>query len=77
MKTKILFFGQLVDVTGTKELILEGVADTDTLMAILTHRFPVLADSKYSVAVDQEIISTNTILSDNTTIALLPPFSGG
>ncbi len=77
MKTKILFFGQLVDVVGAKELLLEEVHDTNTLIAVLTQKFPPLTQSKYRIAVDQEMISTNTVLRDNSTIALLPPFSGG
>lgn len=77
MKTRVLFFGQLVDITGTEELQLDRFADTETLTASLHQQFPALAQSKYVIAVNQEMISGHTILQDNSTVALLPPFSGG
>lgn len=77
MKTKILFFGQLIDITGTKELTIEKVADTDTLTTILHQQFPQLSQSKYIIAVDQEVISEKKNLEENCVVALLPPFSGG
>lgn len=74
---KILFFGQLVDITGVKELALENVTDTNTLLTILHQRFPALVQSKYIIAVNQQMISENISLTDNSIVALLPPFSGG
>lgn len=77
MKVSILFFGQLTDVTGVNVLALHDVTDTDSAIAVLHQRYPALAQSKYVVAVDQEVISGNTTLSENSMVALLPPFSGG
>lgn len=77
MKTKILFFGQLIDITGTKELTIDEVADTDALTIILHQQFPQLSQSKYLIAVDQEVISGRKNLEDNCIVALMPPFSGG
>lgn len=77
MKTKILFFGQLIDITGTKELTIDKVADTDALTTILHQQFPQLSQSKYLIAVDQEVISERKSLEDNCIVALMPPFSGG
>ena len=74
---KILFFGQLVDITGIKELTVENVIDTDTVQTILCQQFPALGQSKYIIAVNQEMISENKRLTDNSIVALLPPFSGG
>jgi molybdopterin synthase sulfur carrier subunit len=39
--------------------------------------FPAIAGAKFVIAVDKKVISENTILQGNSTIALLPPFSGG
>jgi len=77
MKTKVLLFGQLAETIGSKELEVEGGVDTASLIAELHQQFPALVQSKYVVAVNQEMISGNTILSGNSIVALLPPFSGG
>lgn len=77
MKIKILLFGQLAETLGSKELQLEGYGDTVSLITALHQQFPLLATSKYVVAVNQEMISGNTSLTENSIVALLPPFSGG
>jgi molybdopterin synthase sulfur carrier subunit len=77
MKVNVMLFGPLTDITRSDNLVLEDVADTDGLMATLHKAYPGLADSKYLIAVDKKIISVNTLLKDDSTIALLPPFSGG
>lgn len=77
MKMKILLFGQLAETVGSKELEVEGRVDTASLIAELHQQFPALAQSKYVIAVNQEMIAGNTILSENSIVALLPPFSGG
>lgn len=77
MKTKILFLGQLIEITGTKELIMENITDTDTLITILYQKFPQLSQSKYIIAVDHEVISMKKNLGENSVVAFMPPFSGG
>ncbi|MBD0279534.1 MAG: MoaD/ThiS family protein [Flavisolibacter sp.] len=77
MATKIILFGQLAEIAGNSNLVLEDVADTNELLQKLQSCYPALAHSKYRVAVDKKMISENTTLSNDTTVALLPPFSGG
>jgi len=74
---KILFFGQLVDVAGTANTQLANLADTDALKAVLEERFPGLKQVRYMLAVGNKIVTSNTVLNGNETIALMPPFSGG
>ncbi len=74
---KILFFGQLVEVIGAKELIVKGITDIETLKTSLHRQFPLLAQSKYIIAVDQEMVSDNRKLEDHNIVAFMPPFSGG
>lgn len=76
MPISIMVFGQLTDITGTS-LSLDDVSDTDGLVKKLNKLYPELAEKKYVVAVDKQVVTTNTILNNNNTIALLPPFSGG
>ncbi len=77
MKIRVLLFGQLAEVSGVSELQMEGYADTMSLISALQERFPILQQLKYMVAVNQQMISENTKLSEHTTVALMPPFSGG
>jgi len=77
MKVEILFFGQLTDISGIDAITLEDIADTDSMVETLQNSYPSLSHSKYIIAVDKKVIAENTILTNNCTVALLPPFSGG
>ena len=77
MKVNIILFGQLTDITGADTVTLEDVVDTDSLVVTLHENYPALINSKYVIAVDKKVISANTLLTNNCTVALLPPFSGG
>ncbi len=77
MAIKVMLFGQLADIAGSNTLELENVGDTNTLQQKIQVCFPSLSQSKYRVAVDKKIITENTLLHNETTVALLPPFSGG
>lgn len=76
MTTQIIIFGQLTDITGNS-LSLENVPDTYTLVQELHKRFPLLANAKYVIAVNKKMVKENTMLTEDATVALLPPFSGG
>lgn len=76
MRVEVLFFGKLVEIAGSSVAITD-VQTTDELLEQLRSKFPLLAAEKYIVAVDKRTISANTSLTDNCTVALLPPFSGG
>ncbi len=77
MAVNIIIFGQLTDITGEQNLVISDVNDTDQLVAKLNRMFPAMAGTKFIIAVNKQVISENTILNSNSTIALLPPFSGG
>ncbi|MEH6308643.1 MoaD/ThiS family protein [Olivibacter sp. CPCC 100613] len=77
MAISILFFGQLTDVTGCSQLKIAHVRDTDQLKDSLVERYPLLAHTKYVIAIDKKIIRTNVMLPQEVEVALLPPFSGG
>ena len=73
----IMVFGQLEDITGASIISIDEVADTQQLLSSLYIRFPQLKQKQILIAVDQKIIHENTVISDQSTVALLPPFSGG
>jgi len=74
---QIIFFGQLVDITGSSTLAVPDVPDTHALIQQLHEQYPALASIKYAIAVDKKMTSENMPLQPHTTVALLPPFSGG
>ena len=76
MSINIIIFGQLTDITGDS-LVLENIQDTDNLVKELHKQYPALAKAKYAIAVDKKVVNENTTLRENSTVALLPPFSGG
>ena len=76
MSVKIILFGKLADIAGGSVSV-DNVADTDSLVDSLNKRYPELATAKYVIAVDRQVIKENTILNKKSTVALLPPFSGG
>lgn len=77
MKINIIAFGQIADIFGSRSMQLNDVNSTDALKLKLENEYPQLKEMNYLVAVDRNIIQDNTIISDKTDIALLPPFSGG
>jgi molybdopterin converting factor small subunit len=74
---RVLVFGQLLDITGDADMQFEFVADTKKLQQVLHARFPELANRKYLIAVEKQLVNDNIPLQNGNTIALLPPFSGG
>lgn len=77
MKIQVLLFGRLTEIIGQTHLELTDVADTDAVKLQLLAAYPSLMQVNYQVAVDQEIIHANRILTDGMVMALMPPFSGG
>ena len=73
----VKIFGQLSDVIGSNSLEVNGITNTDDLVKNLQLQYPALADSKYRLAVNRNIIQSNINLQTGAEVALLPPFSGG
>jgi molybdopterin converting factor small subunit len=62
----------LAEISGTKL-----VTSTKELMDLLLSRFPALGEFVFNIAVDAVIIEKDVRLKPGSTVALLPPFSGG
>lgn len=73
----ILVFGQLTDITGSTKIVLPLVADVTALKELLQSQYPQLGAISYVIAVDKKMSTAGTIINPASTIALLPPFSGG
>ena len=74
---EVIFFGQLTDATGVSSIMIEEVANTDMLINLMKLRYPSLESSKYMVAVNNTMVTENTILTPGSKVAFMPPFSGG
>ena len=77
MHVNVIVFGQIAEITGATNFVVDDVGDSDRLIEKLHARFPGLVNSKYALAVNRKIVRDNTALTDNSEIAILPPFSGG
>jgi len=77
MPIQVMIFGQLTDIVNSHALTLTGISDTNSLVSELNNRYPLLAGSRYVMAVNKQTITANTVLNDDSIVALLPPFSGG
>ena len=71
----MIMFGRLADIAGNS--ISVNARDTNSLITILHKDFPALANTKYLIAVNKQLINGKTVLDNNSIVALLPPFSGG
>jgi len=72
----IITFGQIAELLSNK-ITFDAVSDTDTLRNKLEEKFPALLNIKYAIAIDKKIVLSNTEINETSTIAILPPFSGG
>lgn len=76
MQATIITFGKIAELSSDK-IILDNVVDTNSLKQRLEQQYPALINIKYAIAVDKKIVSGNVSINETSTIALLPPFSGG
>jgi molybdopterin converting factor small subunit len=74
---KIQVFGRLTEVFGADKIVIDPVSDTDTLLKILRQDYPTITDTGFIIAVDKKQVRENVQLSPDTTVVLMPPFSGG
>lgn len=77
MKVNILFFGHLTDKVGSSSISLDNPGSISKLKAELFSRFPALQTTTFSIALNNEVISEETTIPENSIIACMPPFSGG
>ncbi|MDP7005396.1 MAG: MoaD/ThiS family protein [Phycisphaerales bacterium] len=81
MKCKVLFFAAAADAIGSREIELIAPVNISVGEAfeLLESKHSGLSDLRgiCAFAIDQKICSTETLLTDGCTLALLPPVSGG
>lgn len=77
MKTDILFFGILTDVTGAGSVNFEDLQDLEHLKKVVLEKFPELENYRYRISVNRVMTDKNVSLKDGDEVAFLPPFAGG
>jgi molybdopterin converting factor subunit 1 len=81
MRVRVLFFGQLKDITGVtaEEAELSDGAKVEDLFERYGRKFPKLAEFRSSIAasVNQEYSEWRAPLASGDEVAFLPPVSGG
>ena len=77
MTLNIKYFGVIAEITQCHEEVLEfSKSSVDDLLNVLFDKYPEIKIKDFQVAMNNEIISRNSIVSEPE-IALLPPFAGG
>ncbi len=80
MKIKIKYFGMLAEAVGCQEdevQISTSQVSVVELTEAIIQKHPKLNTMSFKVAVNQSVVDTNLIITENDEIALLPPFAGG
>lgn len=77
MKLEIISFGQISEFIANQQIDYPEIKNTDQLQQYLETSFPQLTGMKYKLAVNQNIIQANQLLTENDKVAIMPPFSGG
>ncbi len=77
MTLNIKYFGVIAEITQCHEEVLEfSKSSIEDLLDILFDKYPEIKIKDFQTAMNNEIVSKNSIISTSE-IALLPPFAGG
>ncbi|MCF6214007.1 MAG: MoaD/ThiS family protein [Flavobacteriaceae bacterium] len=79
MQIKILAFGVFTDIFKANkiEITVLSPCTVADLKALVIRQYPQTADLNFAVAVDEAYADDNLQITENQTIALIPPVSGG
>lgn len=77
MEIKVLFFGVLAEVTGTRCKHYPAVGTMKDLTLRITDDFPEIVHYNFRIALNNEIIVGEPSLRSGDEVAFLPPFAGG
>ena len=80
MIIKVLFFGMSKDITGTKDAVIEvdSGLTVDTFQKHLFLKYPGLSEiGDFAIALNEAYASGDQLISNQDTIAVIPPVSGG
>ncbi len=73
----IKLFGMLQEKIAAEIELNEPVLNVSELRAVLEKKYIYMNGINYLVAIDRNIASNETLITPDSEIAILPPFSGG
>lgn len=73
MRNKVVFFGDLSDVVGTKEMYLENMSTVHELFRHLLNQYPDLRLKSFKILVNDEEINHERKLEDGDIVVLINP----
>jgi molybdopterin converting factor small subunit len=75
-RIEVLYFGQAREITGiNSEEFTAG--DTSSLRSRILDKYPRIGTLPFLLALNCRVIKEESLLKDNDTVAILPPFEGG
>lgn len=74
---KIKAFGQLAELIGSDALSIPAFETSNEVLNYLSNTYPELKNTRFSLAINHQLVNENTTLPQEAEIALLPLFSGG
>jgi len=77
MEINIISFGRIKELIENQKLNIGPLEDTDQVKSYLEEQYPSLAGMKYTLALNKQLVQAKTIIEEHSTIAIMPPFSGG
>lgn len=75
----IHYFGMLTDKTGksTEKISIDTQLTIEALNQLLIEKHQGLKSTKYKIALNNQFVDHQELITANAEISLLPPFSGG
>lgn len=75
MNNKVIFFGNLADVTGQKEIMVEGQSTVHELFRHLIEQYPNLRMHSFKIIVNDEEINHERSLEEGDEVVLAHPYA--
>lgn len=77
MKVKVLFFGVLVEITGTGIKFYDDVKSIEHLRQRVADDFPEIIHYNFKISLNNNFINDDAALKNEDEVAFIPPFAGG
>jgi len=80
MTLTVTYFGLITDITKQPKeqfFLEEETVSLYFLQSKIEEKYPSVAELNFTIAVNQSVVTNDTVLKENDSIALLPPFAGG
>jgi molybdopterin synthase sulfur carrier subunit len=80
MTLTVNYFGLITDITRQQKELFSLEKETVSvyfLQSKIEEKYPAITEINFTIAVNQSVVTNDTVLKENDCIALLPPFAGG